>query len=397
MHVLIIPSWYPKDRDDISGSFFREQAIALKKHGHQVGVVYPQLRSIRDWRSLFTGRTGLQTETDELIHTFRWHGMAWSLREPFSSLDLWVNTGLKLYERYIKQYGKPDVIHAHSLLNAGVLASKIKKRFSVPFVITEHSTAYGAGSVTPTLSQFARDAANHADARLAVSEPFAELLERYFGMDKGAWKALPNILGARFEAAPLADAAGNRDPFVFINISILTLRKGIDVLLKGFAKSSKNDGSTRLLIGGDGKQRHVLESLAEKLGISPQVEFLGSLSRDEVVRAVANSHAYVLTSHIETFGVAVVESLALGKPVIVTRCGGPESIVRIEDGLVIPVNDENALASAMIAIKNKYDDYEGERIRQSCISRYGERAVVERLNVVYENVIANNSIADDGR
>lgn len=396
MHILIIPSWYPEEGDDVSGSFFREQAIAMKNHGHQIGVVYPQLRSVRNWRSLFTGMRGLQADTDEMIHTFRWHGMAWSLRAPFSSLELWVKTGLKLYECYVKQHGRPDLVHAHSLLNAGVLASEIKKRHKVPFVVTEHSTAYGKGEIASTLGRHARDAANSADARLAVSAPFAELLQQYFGASVGTWKVLPNILSAGFEKALFARPADNGEPFIFINVSMLTARKGIDILLRGFAQSFKKDGNIRLLIGGDGGQRRVLESLASELGISRQVDFLGRLSRKQVVSAIANSHAYILASHIETFGVAVIEALAMGKPAIVTRCGGPETIVRAEDGLVIPANDADALSSAMIEVKNKYDRYKGEVIRRSCISRYGESAVVGQLNKVYESVAANSSMTDDG-
>lgn len=395
MHILIIPSWYPKDPGDINGCFFREQAISLKKNEHHIGVVYPQFRSIRDWRSLFAGEYGLQTESDELLHVYRWHGMAWSLRMPFSGIKLWLNSGLKLYESYIKQHGKPDIIHAHSLLNAGVLASEIKKRHNIPFVITEHSSAYGKGLITPLLRQYARDAAIYADARLAVSMPFAKLLERFFSMDAGTWKVLPNILSSRFEAASLTEVTVNRKPFVFVNISMLSPIKGIDVLLQGFAKFSKADGDTRLLIGGEGRQKQSLESMAEKLGIATQVDFLGSLSRDQVVSAMLNSHAYVLSSHSETFGVAVIESLALGKPVIATRCGGPESIVQVEDGLVIPADDVNALAAAMDSIKNNYDDYKGEEIRRSCISRYGERAVVKQLNAVYEKVLANHTVASN--
>ena len=48
MHILILPSWYPANAVDIRGCFFREQALALSKKGLQVGVAYPELRSIRD-------------------------------------------------------------------------------------------------------------------------------------------------------------------------------------------------------------------------------------------------------------------------------------------------------------------------------------------------------------
>ena len=51
MHVLIIPSWYPEYPEDVRGCFFREQALALQKYGCKVGVIYPQLRSLKNWKS----------------------------------------------------------------------------------------------------------------------------------------------------------------------------------------------------------------------------------------------------------------------------------------------------------------------------------------------------------
>lgn len=62
------------------------------------------------------------------------------------NIKKWVDKGLKLFELYIAENGIPNIIHVHSLMNAGYLALKIKK-YGVPFVVTEHSTAYARGLV----------------------------------------------------------------------------------------------------------------------------------------------------------------------------------------------------------------------------------------------------------
>jgi hypothetical protein len=68
MHILFIPSWYPTRENPISGIFFREQAHALKRAGHQVGVIYPQLRSLILMRkSLFGWPSGITYEDDDGI------------------------------------------------------------------------------------------------------------------------------------------------------------------------------------------------------------------------------------------------------------------------------------------------------------------------------------------
>lgn len=72
MHVLILPSWYPADEQDINGVFFREQAIALKKQGLTVGVISISLLSLRKMRNIFSYTiTRVRVTEEENIPTYR--------------------------------------------------------------------------------------------------------------------------------------------------------------------------------------------------------------------------------------------------------------------------------------------------------------------------------------
>ncbi|MFX4528015.1 glycosyltransferase family 4 protein, partial [Acinetobacter baumannii] len=75
MHILILPSWYPNFKGDINGSFFREQALALKENGNKVGVIYPQIRSLRDIKGIFIKPYGCHVENDDGVLTLRWHSV----------------------------------------------------------------------------------------------------------------------------------------------------------------------------------------------------------------------------------------------------------------------------------------------------------------------------------
>ena len=80
-----------------------------------------------------------------------------------------------------------------------------------------------------------------------------------------------------------------------------------------------------------------LEALVQEKALTEQVTFLGSLTREQVRQEVSEADAFVLSSEYETFGVVVIEALALGKPVIATRCGGPESIVVPSVGYLVEI------------------------------------------------------------
>jgi glycosyltransferase involved in cell wall biosynthesis len=110
-----------------------------------------------------------------------------------------------------------------------------------------------------------------------------------------------------------------------------------------------------------------------------------------VAEQVSRAQVLVHPSQYETFGVAIIEALALGKPVIATRCGGPDAIVTPHDGMLVPVGDEQVLAEAMWTMRERIGDYDAAGIRRACLARFGERAVVERLTQVYAGVIAESA------
>ncbi|PQP32811.1 glycosyltransferase family 4 protein, partial [Desulfobacteraceae bacterium SEEP-SAG10] len=106
-----------------------------------------------------------------------------------------------------------------------------------------------------------------------------------------------------------------------------------------------------------------LQKLAQDLGIGDCVTFLGKLDRTQVLKEMNQCQAFVLSSEFETFGVVVIEALSQGKPVIATRCGGPEEILHAGNGILVQKNDKKSLADAMVCLRNDYLNYDSDCIR----------------------------------
>lgn len=387
MHVLIIPSWYPSNENDINGSFFREQAIALQKNGCKVGVIYPALRSLRAWRSIWSGQRKIAKGKDEGVITYRSHGMNWLPRSPlfFSKLFEW--HGRRLYDRYISENGLPDIVHVHSLLYASSVAVALYKKHKIPFVVTEHSSAFGRSVISKKEMMLAKKNAHYASQRFAVSESLAILLDRLMEKQRGTWKELPNIVEQRFLDFPMSERIGN-DSFEFISIANLNKNKGHANMIRAFSMAAKRNPDISLTIGGDGPERNNLRKLARDLNVLEKIKFSGLLTRQQVLTLMAKSDALVVASRYETFGVVVIEALALGKPVIATRCGGPETIVRTQDGVLVPVDNVEEMAHAMSKMALARGSYDAFEIRRSCAFRFSEAAVVDRLKEIYKNNIS---------
>ena len=386
MHVLIIPSWYPSDPSDISGSFFREQALALRKHGCQVAVIYPQLRALRNWRAIVNGKRGIEVENDQSVVTYRSHGTNWFPRIRQGFQYLWVHHGLELFQKYIKAHGTPDIIHAHSMLYAGALASEIKSRYGVPFIITEHNSAFARDRVSQFDLVVARKVQMNAVGRYSVSPQFSELLSQIFSNGSLSWSVIPNIVSQEFIDRPLKKSSYSKS-FNFLNVALLNENKRQKNIILAFSAVFKENSNVSLTIGGDGPQMLALKNLALSLGVANRVSLPGTLSRQQVLEKMAATDAFVLSSFYETFGIVVIEALALGKPVIATRCGGPESIVRDQDGILVPVDDIDSLGKAMRQIYENSSEFDSNAIRAACLSRFGESAIASRLCSIYSEFI----------
>lgn len=386
MHILIIPSWYPQFSGDIGGSFFREQAIALKKFGYSVGVIYPQIRSLRNIKSILKKPYGLTVENDEGVNTIRWYTVNFIPKNKKYNKSHWIKIALKLFETYVEQFGKPDIIHVHSMLYAGYVAQTIKIKYGIPYVVTEHSTAFARSLIPLDEISSLKQVVSNAKVCIAVSEEFSSLLNKLFETQK--WTYIPNIVSDEFIS--FEKTLDAEEYFTFINVCFLEKKKRIDLLISSFAKAFKDNKKVRLKIGGDGILMSELKILAKELGVESQVIFLGKLSRQQVKEEMALSNAFVLSSEYETFGVVLVEALALGKPVIATKCGGPESIVTPEVGYLISKNSEREMTNALLELHQNWNKFDSFQIRQYCLENFSEKAVIEKLTKIYTEPNSSN-------
>ncbi|MDX9984626.1 glycosyltransferase [Sphaerochaeta sp.] len=386
MHVLILPSWYPADEQDINGAFFREQAIALKKQGVTVGVISISLLSLRKMRNIFSYTiTRVSVTEEEDIPTYRKSYRNWFYKIPILGKAWYVLVARKLFLRYVKEQGYPDIIHVHSMIDAGIAAMHIKIRYGIPYVVTEHSSAFSLGLHSRSELTLIKKIADQSSKNIAVSSPFANILHTKTGKE---WGIIPNIVHERFFRNICIPV--DRSVFRFINICFLKENKKVDLLIKAFSSEFKGNHKIQLYIGGTGDQLQKLNQLASDLELEDQVVFLGALSRSQVMEEVEKADVFVLTSEFETFGVVLIEALALGKPVISTRSGGPEDIVDEKNGLLVPTNNSEALGKAMQYMVENYNTYNPQEIQQRCHEKFSEASVAKRLVNVYQQVLTKS-------
>ncbi len=165
-----------------------------------------------------------------------------------------------------------------------------------------------------------------------------------------ATRVIPNIVDQTL-FRPVPEPVVESGAFTLVITRNLEPIYGIDTALRALAIVLHEAPNTRLRIAGSGPQEGALKALAEQLGIAAAVQFEGRLDRAGVVTLYAAADAMLNPTTVDNMPNSVIEALACGVPVISTDVGGVPFIVRHEHtALLVPANDPDAMAAAMLRI-----------------------------------------------
>jgi glycosyltransferase involved in cell wall biosynthesis len=283
-----------------------------------------------------------------------------------------------------------DILHTH-LIQADLMGYFAARRARAPVVVsTKHNTHYFR-SHAPWLSRLDAFVNRRLTRIVAVSHAVREHYVQTQRLDPARIEVIHNgIELERFRGArPLARSAlGLRDDERFVcAVGSLTEKKGHDVLLRAWGDVKNRQPNARLALVGDGPLRAELERTVEALGLRASVSFLGR--RPDVPEILRAADLFVLPSRWEGFGIAVVEAMAAGAPVVASSVDGVREIVRDQqDGLLVPPGEAGRLAEAVAALLA--DPARAKQLADSARQRAEEfsiQATADRLAGLYASLL----------
>lgn len=389
MKICIIPNGYPDKRDPQYGCFEKDQALALKSIGHEVSILYVDSRLRWWWRKI--GFTHKSIDGLEIYSIFVFPFNIFAILPFCGSLIYRIKTVLmqNLFSRLVKDQGMPNVLYAHYMTNIAY-GVYLKKKNGIPLVGIEHWSMLTKDSLSDSIIRKGRLAYDNCDKLLSVSESLKLQIKKHFGNDS---LVVPDMIGREFVREVSMEGNVSLDNlngiFNYLAIGSLIPRKGFDLLLEAFAKAKLKEMSCKVLIIGGGQEYENLQNQARSLGITEAVRLMGRKNKEEIINIMRASHVFVLSSRAETFGVVCIEALSQGLPNIATICGGPEEILTKEDGILIPIEDTDALAEAMKEIYYNYSKYDKKNISDRCKKKYAPNVIAAELTTIFEETIYN--------
>ena len=278
--------------------------------------------------------------------------------------------------------GMPDLIHAHVMIDGGIVADRLARKWNIPWVLTEHASRFLQPWPTVRLPELV------IARRAAWLMPVSPSLQG--GMEKnglrGKYRTLANVVDETvFKPGPVASGR----PHTFLHVSCFSANKNVEGILRAFKKLADEEENVRLVLAGHPPDETLL-ALVDSLHLRPrQISFPGYQPIEEIAALMQRADAFVLNSDVETQSVVLLEAIISGLPCISTRSGGPEDILITDKlGILIPKRDVQQLYWAMKQLFDggQPDLPDRQNRRQMALERYGLKHTQASLREIYQGL-----------
>jgi N-acetyl-alpha-D-glucosaminyl L-malate synthase BshA len=294
-----------------------------------------------------------------------------------------------------------DVIHAHYAIphaTAAILARDMVQCPLRPVVVTTlHGTDVTLVGLDRAYLRTTQYAIEHSDAVTAVSRFLADYTVQEMDVRRDDIMVVPNMVDAeRFQPqgdSQLRQRYAQPDEKLLVHVSnFRAVKRPLDVI-KTFAQVNQSLAA-RLLMIGDGPERQDAMQLASELGVSGRVSFLGSFPRIEEILSVCD--LFLLPSSKESFGLAALEAMSSGVPVIASNTGGlPEVVIDGETGYLCAVGDTETMGRKAVQLLR--DPELHQRMKQQARARamtcFNQQQVIPLYQQAYEKALEKRCVA----
>jgi glycosyltransferase involved in cell wall biosynthesis len=403
LRVFIIPSWYPNRNSPVAGIFTKEQALGIGelRPGWKLAIslwgqnefnltLRKPRRSLRILADYLRSETQSKHALRENVVEYKKSVLHISERVLGGNRIGILRANHANLEKSINDFGGMDLIHAHVSYPGGWIGMRISEETGIPYIITEHMSPFPFPrflDADGALQNIIREPLEKANAVVAVSPSQVERMI-HFGTKKPV--VIPNMVNEQVFRPP-SDVIRNKR-FVFFTLAGMVPQKGIPDLLYAISLFVKNlvigdEDKVVFLIGGTGFEQEKYKTLAQRLNLGSWVTWLGYLTQEQVVERFQYCDCFVLPSRHEACPVVCLQAIACGKPVIGTRCGGPEYIITPDSGLLVDVADPQQMANALYKMFKCKNEFDPKIIRQQFMARFSRPVVLNSLELLYRKCI----------
>ena len=369
MHVLTISTLYPNNEDPKHGIFVENRRRQLQQYWPEMtgGVIAPvpwfpfKIKSATQYNKYVDVLSQERRHNIEIMHP-----RYLVIPKIGMYITPWL-MALSLFlalRKYVKAFGKPDVIDGHYYFPDGLAISLVARYFDIPFTCTARGTDLNLIADMPLARRLIQAVIGKASKNIAVCQALTNKLS-----DLGASSAITLRNGVDLDFFSALDSHQRKqlrnnllvhigaDVKVLLSVGWLIERKGHYLIIEALAQLP----NAHLLICGDGPEQASLQRLVDGLHLSDRVTFTGGLSQSKLRSYYQIADALVLASSREGWANVLLESMACGTPVVATNIWGTPEVVQQDSGGVLCERSVKGIVEALRALLNNYPEREAVR------------------------------------
>ncbi len=372
MNVLVMVSWYGSQGEKLAGgNFHYDLAVGLNQLCN-CAIYYPYDRYITQ---------PYTSEVEWGIRTFR---SQYALEKKFRN-RLYMYQAMK---KIVKEF-KPDVIHGQVATEAGRFAVMLGEIFRIPVVISEHSAMEASGVTSFPHYYYAKRVYRKSSYNTCVSDGLTEGLKKLFPKDEfhTVYNAIPfmemgesKVSYRRDDCVNMIMVAGLYDRYI----------KGLQYVLPSLKRIKEEGKQVCFHFVGEGEYLQEYKDKAKQLGLADDCIFYGFCEKQKVYEIMKQMDFFICASIFESFSCTTAEAMMMGKPVLATRCGGPESIVTQQTGILVDKESEQAIYEGLIEMIQAYNQYSSKDIAEYAYNTFSVENISRQYFEIYERVLKNS-------
>lgn len=298
-----------------------------------------------------------------------------------------------LFRQAIRKYmvgnGKPDIVHVHIPYKAGMLGLWLKKKYKLPYIVSEHWGIYNNVEVlnyagrSSRFKRFTEKVFQQASCCISVSRYLAD------GVNEQVLKRDFTIIQNTVDTSLFQFREKPATEFSFIHVSNMVPLKNAEGILRAFKLLVDKGLTAKLLMVGN--PTDAMSIYATTIGLSTaSVQFVGEVPYSQVATLMQAANCLVVNSNIENSPCVIGEALCCGLPVIATRVGGIPELTDPGNSILITPGNDMELTNAMQQMMENYAVYDQKKIAENAQGKFSYPVIGKKFDAVYEEVYSTN-------
>ncbi len=378
LNILFLASWYPNRIEPQNGNFIQRHAEAVSKNCRVASLHAISVQGVKGFEVVAQWVKNVYEVVVYFEKTAKYL--------PLRKFNNYLKANRLGFEKIQEDFGTIDLVHLNVFFPAGVFALWLKKKFHLPYIITEHWTAFL--KINPYEFRwieryYIKNIAASASVICPVSEDLKQAIQD-FGI-KGPFEVIPNVVDTDLFQAP------QQKDFTTIRLlhvsTLYDQHKNVSGILNVIARIAKERQDFKITLAGN-KFGDLHFKYAKRLNIPTNLlDIQEEIPLEDIAKMMQENHLFILFSNYENLPCVISEAHASGMVVIATDVGGVREMINSENGILINAKAEDELYSALIEVMDTLPQYDTKVIRKKALERYSYQSVADQYLKIYSEVL----------